>query len=49
MVSDLIFNIQNRSGLQLHAVITQIKEVINDLTVWTNSKTDKIVISEKAG
>jgi len=49
MVSDLIFNIQNRSGLHLRAVIIQIKEVINDLTVWTNSKRDNIDISEKTG
>jgi hypothetical protein len=33
MASDLIFNIQNGSGLHCHAIIIQIKEVINDLTV----------------
>jgi hypothetical protein len=49
MASGLIFNMQNRSGLHLHAKVIQIKEVINDLTVWNNSKRDKIDISEKTG
>ena len=49
MVSDLIFNIQKRSGSHLRAVIIQIKEVIKDLTIWTNSKRDKIDISERTG
>jgi hypothetical protein len=49
MASYLIFNIQNRSGLQLCAVIIQIEQVINVGNVWTNSKRDKIDTSEKAG